>query len=557
MALTGTQIRSASKASRRANERSAGAKRSVKADEIDQTSMRLLRLLALYRCVVGVAIAILAASDARSSVEIYAASFAYVAWSLISLSAYPKFKGRIGSLLLAQLCIDLTMIGFVLIETNARVSSHAAYLLPIAAAHGWFYRSRIAFAHAALATIVLLVAEYFVRDVGTSAVTQSALIGAGYFVLTAVGMLLGGAAAESEQLAVSRSEDVRRFAQVNQMIISELPDGVLAVNAEGLIIMSNPQARRWLTGDEGAMGAQQHLEDVSPTLAQRWQSFIDHGNTFDGTPITVSIGPRGEGGETGLARSKVLAPRFMPIDVQQNEGTIIFLEDIDQAQAEAQQLKLAALGRLSASIAHEIRNPLSAIKQAGQLIAEDMQHSEQAKSLLKMIDKNTERIDRIIRDVSLLGRRDRGKPELISVPNLAKECIEELIPHISAHGGFQLSATSDVHVNIDRSHLEEMLNNLMSNAWRHSQKAKGSVRVLIASSAESQRVIISVVDDGPGVARNVADKIFEPFFSGSNSTGLGLYLVRELAQASGGSVRLGQSTVGARFVLELPLARTL
>jgi two-component system, NtrC family, sensor histidine kinase PilS len=554
MSLTGNKIRSASRAVRKATASEARRKSPTHSRELDPTGIRLLRLLALYRCVVGVALALLT-TDNSASVEIIAASFAYAAWSLATLVIYRKFEGRIGSLLLVQLCIDLALIGFVLMHTQARATTYAAYLFPIAAAHGWFFRSRIAFAHAALATIVLITVEWFARDVTASSVTQAAIVGAGYFLLTAIGMLLGSTAADSERLAVSRSEDVRRFAQVNQMIISELPDGVLAIDADGNVLMSNPQARRWLTGDEAAMVGTQNIEDLSPTLGQRWHSFLQHGNTLDGTPITVNIGPRGEG-ETGIAKSKVLSPRFMPIDVQKNEGTIIFLEDIDQAQAEAQQIKLAALGRLSASIAHEIRNPLSAIKQAAQLISEELQDSEQAQALSKIIDKNTERIDRIIRDVSLLGRRDRGNPELLSVPTLAKECIEELIPHISAHGGFQLAASSDVQVRVDRSHLEEMLNNLMSNAWRHSQKLKGSVRVAITSNVESQRAIIAVIDDGPGVPKNMADKIFEPFFSGSNSTGLGLYLVRELAQANGGSVRLGQSTAGARFVLELPLILT-
>lgn len=561
MAVTGQQIRSAARGVSRdaARGSSRGGSReaatwhvSTSTSDIDQTDLRLLRLLALYRVVIGVALAVLAAgTDAR--VETYAAAFAYAAWALLSLLTFQRFKGRIPSLLLVQLTIDLALIAFVLITTHTRITAYAAYLFPIAAAHGWFFRSRIAFAHAAFAAMVLLVAEWFVRDVSVSSVTQAAVVGAGYFLMTAVGMLLGGSAASSEELAISRSEDIRRLAQVNQMVISELTDGVLAVNADGHVIMSNPRARRWLTGDDATMRPQLHIDDVSITLSQRWRSFVQHGSTVDGSPITVSVGPRGEG-ETGVAKSKVLLPRFMPIDVQHDGGTIIFLEDLDQAQAEAQQIKLAALGRLSASIAHEIRNPLSAIKQAAQLLGEEVQGLEQAMSLSRIIDKNTERIDRIVRDVSLLGRRDRGTPEMLSLPTMAKECIQELIPHINAHGGYHLSATGDVHVKVDKSHLEEMLNNLLSNAWRHSRKNRGSVRVTIGSNFETQRAIVQVHDDGDGVPKNVVDKIFEPFFSGSGSTGLGLYLVRELAQSAGGTVRLGQSTSGARFVLELPLA---
>jgi two-component system, NtrC family, sensor histidine kinase PilS len=556
MSLTGNQIRSAAKAASKSTRNAqSGSNANEASSAFNATGLRLLRLLALYRCVVGVALAVLA-SGTETGIETYAAAFAYAIWALASLFTFRSFDGRTHSLLLVQLCIDLALIVFVVISTQARITAFAAYLFPIAAAHGWFLRSRIAFAHAALATIVLLATESVVRDFSVAGATQAAIVGAGYFLLTAVGMLLGSSVADVERLAVSRSEDIRRFAQVNQMVISELNDGVLALNADGRVIMSNPRARRWLTGDEASMMGEQTIDDLSPTLAQRWRSFIQHGSTIDGSPITVNVGPRSES-ETGMAKSKVLLPRFMPIDVQKNEGTIIFLEDIDQAQAEAQQIKLAALGRLSASIAHEIRNPLSAIKQAAQLLGEEVQDSPQAKSLSQIIDKNTERIDRIVRDVSLLGRRDRGKPELLSLPAMAKECIEELIPIISGHGGFQLAASSDVKVRVDKSHLEEMLNNLLNNAWRHSKKLKGSVRVTIGSNPETQRAIVAVVDDGPGVPKNIVDQIFEPFFSGSGSTGLGLYLVRELAQSAGGSVRLGQSTSGARFVLELPLAVTL
>ena len=297
------------------------------------------------------------------------------------------------------------------------------------------------------------------------------------------------------------------------------------------------------------------LGDVAPGLAARWRDFFDGSVTLDSSPIAIHRVTASEG-ETGLARTRLISLRMIPVDLDARAGTLIFLEDSDAAQAEAQQIKLAALGRLSASIAHEIRNPLSAIKQAAQLIAEEVSHSPQAATLAAMIDKNTERIDRIVRDVSLLGRRDRGTPMNINLKSFIDECVHELEPIIKANGGFHVSHDPRAVVRADRSHLEEMLNNLMSNGWRHSQKLAGSVRIVVSVNAESQRASIAVMDDGAGVARNVADKIFEPFFSGSGSTGLGLYLVRELAQANGGSVRLGQSARGARFVLELPIAMT-
>ena len=245
---------------------------------------------------------------------------------------------------------------------------------------------------------------------------------------------------------------------------------------------------------------------------------------------------------------------MMPVDLEQRAGTLIFLEDIEHAESQAQQIKLAALGRLSASIAHEIRNPLSAIKQAAQLIGEEVNHSAEARALTAMIDKNVDRIDRIVRDVSLLGRRDRGSPAPLEIASTIIELTNELCTNLPApRSGFHLALPGPTMIYVDRSHFDEMLVNLMSNAWRHSRKAPNSVSVTVSINDQMQRAIVNVIDDGAGVPKDIADRIFEPFFSGSGSTGLGLYLVREMALANGGSVRLGSWQHGARFVLELPL----
>lgn len=504
------------------------------------TALRLLRLMALYRCVAAVALAVAAASTSLSSVS-YAAASAYAVWALLSVLTLRRFSGGISGLLLAQLAIDLAFITIVFVDTRNPATTYATYLYPILAAHGWFLRSRIAFAHAALASIVLMLAELLMRAGTVQAVTQAALVGAGYFLLTAIGIVLGRSAEESERKVLSRTADVRRLAHINQVVISELADGVLVIGAIGQIVMANPQAARWLGGDEAQMSPDTQLSDLSPDLHARWQAFFFNNSSVDGTPIRSRDG------------SRVLAPRMMPVDLEERAGTLIFLEDVEQAEAQAQQIKLAALGRLSASIAHEIRNPLSAIKQAAQLIGEEVSDKPEARSLATMIDKNVDRIDRIVRDVSLLGRRDRGTPTAVEIEHAVTELVTELCETLPApRNGFRLAMPGAATIRVDRSHFDEMLVNLMSNAWRHSEKHENSVTVMASINDEMQRAIISVIDDGAGVAPEIADRIFEPFYSGSGSTGLGLYLVRELALANGGSVRLGSSQRGARFVLELP-----
>ena len=505
------------------------------------TTLRLLRLLAVYRCVAAVALAVATSGTSLHAIS-YSAAAAYAIWALLSLFTLPHFKGGVSGLLLVQLAIDLVFTVVIYFDSQSPVATYATYLFPILAAHGWFLRDRLAFGHAAIASITLMVAEVSLRAASVQALTQAALVGAGYFLLAAIGMLLGRSADESEQRVQLRTADVRRLAHINQVVISELTDGVLVIGAVGQVVMANPQATRWLGGDEALMRPDVQLSELSADLHARWMAYFLHNSTIDGSPIRTSDGGR------------LLTPRMMPVDLEQRAGTLIFLEDVEQAEAQAQQIKLAALGRLSASIAHEIRNPLSAIKQAAQLIGEEVADNPGAQALAKMIDKNVDRIDRIVRDVSLLGRRDRGTPGLVNLREVVIELVDELCQSLPASkAGFRLALPDDALVYVDRSHLDEMLVNLMSNAWRHSQKLSDSVTVLVSVNDEMQRAIINVIDDGAGVPPEAMDRIFEPFFSGSGSTGLGLYLVRELALANGGSVRLGSSQKGARFVLEMPL----
>ena len=457
------------------------------------TTLRLLRLLALYRCVAAVALAVATAGTSVHAVS-YSAAAAYAIWALLSLLTLPRFKGGISGLLLVQLAIDLVFTVIIYFDSPSPVATYATYLYPILAAHGWFLRDRIAFGHAALASITLMVAELSLRAASVPALTQAALVGAGYFLLAAIGIVLGRSAEESELKVQLRTADIRRLAHINQVVISELSDGVLVIGAMGQVVMANPQATRWLGGDEALMRPDVQLSELSADLHARWSAFFLHNSTIDGSPIRTTDGAR------------LLTPRMMPVDLEQRAGTLIFLEDMEQAEAQAQQIKLAALGRLSASIAHEIRNPLSAIKQAAQLIGEEVADNPGAQALARMIDKNVDRIDRIVRDVSLLGRRDRGTPGEVKLHEAVVDLVDELCQSLPApKTGFRLALPDDALIYVDRSHLDEMLVNLMSNAWRHSQKLSDSVTVLVSVNDEMQRAIVNVIPwnqvDGADFAR--------------------------------------------------------
>src|SRR6185312_14573379 len=227
-----------------------------------------------------------------------------------------------------------------------------------------------------------------------------------------------------------------------------------------------------------------------------------------------------------------LQVHFVPIGGGNPAPTVVFVEDVGRMRAQAQQMKLVALGRLTASIAHEIRNPLSSIGHAAELLEEDGTVAQGGKRLLDIIRGNVFRLDRIVQEVLYLNRRDRAQAEAIDpgiyLPQFAKEFgIVEKVP----------SEAIDVQVRtrqklwFDRQHLDQVLWNMVRNAWRHGRKAPGSVRVIVGPSPAPGRLQLEVLDDGPGISREAQAHLFEPFFTTeAQGTGLGLYIARELCE---------------------------
>ena len=260
------------------------------------------------------------------------------------------------------------------------------------------------------------------------------------------------------------------------------------------------------------------LQDFAPLLLDELQRCRQRQPTHD-TPLV-----------TANARIRV---RCIPLGGA-DDSVVMILEDLTQAEQTAQRLKLAALGRLTANIAHEIRNPLSAISHATQLLREEIVDPAQHR-LSDIIEKNARRLDRLVQDVLSLNRRDRVRPETIS-PDMLRQLIEDLreteeIP-ASAVIVEMHTATSFC---FDTEHLRQILWNLIKNAWRHCHQQPGSLRVELLMNG--QQLQLQVHDDGDGVAAEQQAKLFEPFFTtDSRGTGLGLFLARELSDANGATL---------------------
>jgi two-component system sensor histidine kinase PilS (NtrC family) len=397
-------------------------------------------------------------------------------------------------------------------------SSIGLLLLVSLAAAGIISRGKITLFFASLASIAALLQHSFAvlyDDAAVSQYVQVGLLCIAYFAVAWLAHTLAKYAVASQDLAQRRSLDLASLAEANRMVMRDMQDGVLVVDEQGLIMQMNPAAERLLRKN-GSPGAA--LSETFPALFGQYALWKQTGAT---SRDTLQLG--------GGVQVKL---RFISVARDAAHGVVIFLEDMQRAQAEAQQIKLAALGRLTANIAHEVRNPLSAISYATELLGEEQGDAKQQR-LLQIVLDNTQRINQIVQDVMQLNRRDRAQPEVFELDAMLRTFAEELsLAERLDPGVLLLEAGTGAKVRFDRGHLQQVLWNLGRNALRHGRKLPGSL-VLAASLADG-RLVLDVQDDGPGISTEHQGKLFEPFFTtAADGTGLGLYIAKELCEANG------------------------
>ena len=449
------------------------------------------------------------------------------------------------ALLLSLLFGDIFFIALLMYAGGSAGGPLSILLFPQLAASGWLMRTQIAFFHAALASSVLIALDSWRLIDGLippTQILQTGLVGFGYFATVGIALALGRYTKASEDLAAQRGIDVANLEQVNRLIIQDMQDGVLVVDLNGVVRGHNAQVTR-LLGGFGRMRGGMRLAEFSSTLHDYWRRWQeDFAEPLP--PFKVETTQR------------LLRVRLVRIGSGLNGGTLIYLEDLGRAQSEAQQIKLAAMGRLTASIAHEVRNPLSAINQAAQLLEEDRVVAPEGQRLLSMIRNNAKRIDRIVGEVLQLNRRDRQQPEVIRYNEFMHSLVDEIVQAEGVpQGGVLIEDAKDLLVIFDRGHLNQIVWNLVRNAWQHCQKKDASIRIVIRPGYMGDAVICEIADDGPGIPAELRGQIFEPFFTTRpGGTGLGLYIARELADANGAALELLPKGPGANFRMTLKRA---
>lgn len=479
----------------------------------------------------------------------------YFIFSVISIIFTWLEKPNIDITLPIQILIDIVLIVLLMHAQESNQGSIGLLLIITTASASLISEGRLALFYAAMASIgILLEQSYRVLLIGQSAdnYTPAVLLSLGCFATAWLAYSLAKRAQESELLASQRGLDVQNMAQINALITHEMQDGVLVVDQAFKIKHYNVQAETLLGIDskqsESINWHEKSLHEISPEIAslmQLWLEETEQSNGFEPTNNAVSNYLK----FTSLSRE--LRLRFLPIAENRRQGAVIFISDWSQMQTQAHQVKLAALGRLTANIAHEIRNPLSAISHANQLLQEE-DGDPTSKRMLQIISDNVQRLDQIIKDVLELNRRDRTNQEPVNLENFMLDfytqfCAVERIPAFC----FKLECdNTNTMILFDRRHLNQILWNLCKNGWRHCKNEENSLKLTVSSLGKTRTVQIEISDDGDGIPEDIRSNLFEPFFTTEKTgTGLGLYIARELADANGAKLQYKLSDDGTQFVM--------
>ena len=464
-------------------------------------------------------------------------SIMYVVLVLISQMAIKLRQPRFGLQLAFQVGTDIVCVT-VLSHASGGIPSGLGMLLLVSlAAAGLISRGKITLFFAALASIaVLLQHSYMVltQDAAVAQYLQAGLLSVAYFVIAWLAHTLAKYSTASEKLAALRGVDLANMAEANRLVIQDMPDGVLVIDERGVVRQCNPSAER-LLGYVFPVVGNVTLEECSPLLAGQFATWRQ----------SLGLKPEVLRLPGTHHRARV---RFLPVQRDEFWGAVVFLEDMQRVQAQAQQIKLAALGRLTANIAHEVRNPLTSISYATELLQEGSHDPAQAR-LFQIILDNAARLNRIVQDVMRLNQRDRVQAEPLLLSDILTVFVaglcqtERVAPDI-----FYIEAAPGCVINFDRGHFDQILWNLCCNALRYCRKQSGSVQLLVRRTVEGGAVL-EIVDDGHGVAPDAVQQLFEPFFTtASGGTGLGLYIARELCEANGAELEyVPQHAGGARF----------
>jgi two-component system, NtrC family, sensor histidine kinase PilS len=484
------------------------------------------------------------------------ACIAYFAAGVLLVLARRLPRPSLRILALVTATVDTVAISLILYTTGGVASGLGILLVVPVGAMALLGGTKDSFLVPAIATLGLLTQQFAANLVGRAPPTDFTTAGMLGVVLFVIGLSVWPIAdrlRQNEALVRRQEIDLANLEQLSHYIVQHLRESILVVDTKDQIRLINESAASLLGAGQAVPGAL--LGEASPRLLyllEIWRQRTDGVNSATETLVSAD-------------GARLMRPHFAALGNSEPAAVLVFLEDMSVIAEQVQQLKLAALGRLSASIAHEIRNPVGAMSHAGQLLAESPQLAPEDHRLTDIITKNAERVSDIINNVLQLSRRESTQLETFELAGWIEEFREEFCETMqwppdrlvsinvetsaaSLTGSFPALALRDtdeatlprgMEVTADPTQLRQVVWNLCDNAIKYGlrNRATDIVEIRYGRLKPAARPFLEVADHGPGVPAENTERIFEPFFSGEHQgSGLGLFLARELAQTSGATL---------------------
>ena len=462
-------------------------------------------------------------------------SVIYFFASLFFFTGMVRRKPGLDTQVAVHALVDISCIVILIHATGGIRTGLGMLLLITISMTSLFLHKRVTILFAAISAMAIILEQIYsllIYTDFTPAFTQAGLLGILIFITALLSTYTAKKLKESEKIAEEASHELETIVQMNEHIIHSMRTGIIVIKNNGLILMTNGAALELL--GLTSIDKKSNLNEISTSLYNR---FVDWNNDAiqNHQPIPQAQGlPDIQPGFSHIDQSE------NPIEKQQGR-TLIFIEDATQLTQRFQQVKLASLGRLTASIAHEIRNPLAAINHAGQLLGETSA-DESDKKLTGIINTQAKRLNGIVENVLQLSRQQRGTAETINIHQWLMQFREECIATHKMQA-YQIQVQiepEDIKILFDGSQLHQVMWNLCTNAINHSHMEHSNITINIqgAIDDETSQPYLDIIDNGPGINEDTQTHIFDPFFTTSpEGTGLGLYITKEVIESNRAKIR--------------------
>ncbi|EGV35672.1 two component sensor kinase [Neisseria weaveri ATCC 51223] len=473
-------------------------------------------------------------STAFFSFEFYLWLSAYAAIIIVSI-LNPTWQSRENDLPSAWVVVDITMIMWLVYIAGGINSGLGVLVLPFVVTSCLISAGRYPLLYGSYTTMLLLVNLLANGDMqgspaswNVTAVVMAAFLSGASFLVAALTAFLASYLQEATESANENQQAYRRVSGLNRLVLNRVQEAVVVLDTEQTVWLFNRQAKTYFPDLEID---RQH--NVFGELIEQWQQQPDR--VFE---IDIHI------------YQHAMHVRAVPLIQEDTELLMLYIRSLREVAAEVMSTKLASLGQLTANLAHEIRNPMSAIRHANDLLQEDDMDPTKVK-LHNIIDSNIGRIDKMLEDISLINKRDSLSKETVNIMKFWLAFKQEFIlNNPAASGCIHLNMErSNLSVAVDSMHLQQIMWNLCNNAWRHSKKDAQAIMIAVKASGR-MHVSILVMDSGMGVPPDIRTRLFEPFFTTEKrGTGLGLYVARELAHANMGQLHYHPEMNGFELIL--------